>query len=50
MQEVPRAELGRHSVRVAFRVDYGQVSNIYSEVLGPRVELPVARCPKEDVL
>ena len=32
------------------RVDSGQVSNIYSEVLCPRVELPVARCPKEDVL
>ena len=50
MQEIPRAELKQHSMRVAFRVDSRQVSNIYSEVLCPRVELPVARCPKEDVL
>ena len=50
MHEVRRAAFEQHSVRVAFRVDTGQVSNIYSEVLCPRVELPVARCPKEDVL
>ena len=50
MQEIPRAELDQHSVRVAFCVDSRQVSNIYSEVLCPRVELPVARRPKDDVL
>ena len=50
MQEIPRAELDQHSVRVAFCVDSREVSNIYSEVLCLRVELLVARCPKEDVL
>ena len=50
MQEIPRAELEQHPVRVAFRVDSRQVLNMYSEVLCPPVELLVARCPEDDVL